>query len=690
MNIVTKYYQRRPMALLLIILLIISVTFSCIGISSFLTLLNQLNNINSYYTTIAVPIGLKRADIDVYRDGMSFALDFDDIQGSLDKDLVKKDANGTVINYSQQSLLEAALNAPQVLDSERSGFLSAYLLNAKGISSGSYNRAQYVEAFDGYTHSMCVLAVECVSANKGEMYGIPRGTVSFRILDCVSMMDSYCPEELIGEKISFDANNMVWTADGELLFEEGKTYIIRGFYKDYTAVRSEPEIDENGLASMKYLVSDMQPNNFKFTTDVLNNCTSYKTADDSQTVIYFPGLRNFTIQRGNGNYYCSPDDILPYFAEYEGDVWEFIESEEGKIWKETIIPMTEMNQNSCGVVFIDNLDNLCNFNTGRASVIEGRAFTDREYEDGSNVCLVSTTFAIQNGLNIGDSLEFDFYDTTVIQAEINVTYEFSQELGTVYQVLPLTEESRIGVTKSYEIIGIYSAPEWDIASQDFTAETVFVPKNSMENIEQYTEYSIPFLNTVTIENGSEEEFEAYMSTQSRVEDAMSNTFFSWLELDEDGIEQFKSNNTMAGKFIYFNQNYDATLMSNEAMVENATYLLIISSVVFIIAMLIYYIVLMNKLNPIVRSMRLVGMSKISAFGKLQGTFIFIDIAVVVIGTVISALIFDYVSNTIFERTFELSLNTMVFTAAVQVGVLVAAGIIFSVFTVSKNLMRKKH
>ncbi|MBQ2881699.1 MAG: hypothetical protein IJE40_05475 [Clostridia bacterium] len=689
MNPVTKYYQRRQLTLLLIILLIISVTFSCIGISSFLTLLNQLKNIDSYYTTIAVPMGLKRENIDVKVGGLFFALDAEDIQGSLDKDLVKKDVNGVVISYSQQSLLEAALDAPQVLASERSGFLSAHLLNSKGISSGSYNRAQYVEAFDGYTHSMCVLAVECVSANKGEMYGIPRGTVSFRILDCVSMMDSYCPEELIGQVISFDANNMVWTFDGELLFEEGKTYIIRGFYKDYTAVRSEPEIDENGLASMKYLYMDMQPNNFKFTTDVLNNCTSYKTSDDSQSIVYFPGLKNFTIQRGDGNFYCSPDDILPYFAEYEGDVWDFIESDAGKVWKDTIIPMAELNQNSCGVVFTDNLNNLYNFNTGRASVIEGRAFTEQEYKDGSDVCLVSVAFAVQNGLNIGDTLEFDFYDTVVVQSEAAVTYEFAQAIGSVYQVLPLTEEARIGVTKSYEVIGIYSAPEWDIGSQDFCAETIFVPKNSMENVAQYTEYSIPFLNTVTIENGSEAEFEAYMAAQSRVNDVLEHTFFSMLELDEAGIEQFKTDNTMAGKFIYFNQNYDATLMSNEAMFENASYLLTISSVVFFIAMLIYYIVLMNKLHPIIRSMRLLGVSKLSVFGKIQLTFISVDIFVVAVGSILSALIFGYVSNTIFERTFELALDTMMFTAVIQILCLIVVGGFFSAFTANRNLMSKK-
>ncbi|MBQ3005372.1 MAG: hypothetical protein IJD88_05520, partial [Clostridia bacterium] len=273
--------------------------------------------------------------------------------------------------------------------------------------------------------------------------------------------------------------------------------------------------------------------------------------------------------------------------------------------------------------------------------------------------------------------------------EAAVTYEFAQAIGSVYQVLPLTEEARIGVTKSYEVIGIYSAPEWDIGSQDFCAETIFVPKNSMENVAQYTEYSIPFLNTVTIENGSEAEFEAYMAAQSRVNDVLEHTFFSMLELDEAGIEQFKTDNTMAGKFIYFNQNYDATLMSNEAMFENASYLLTISSVVFFIAMLIYYIVLMNKLHPIIRSMRLLGVSKLSVFGKIQLTFISVDIFVVAVGSILSALIFGYVSNTIFERTFELALDTMMFTAVIQILCLIVVGGFFSAFTANRNLMSKK-
>ena len=194
---------------------------------------------------------------------------------------------------------------------------------------------------------------------------------------------------------------------------------------------------------------------------------------------------------------------------------------------------------------------------------------------------------------------------------------------------------------------------------------------------------------MTIENGSEAEFEAYMAAQSRVNDVLEHTFFSMLELDEAGIEQFKTDNTMAGKFIYFNQNYDATLMSNEAMFENASYLLTISSVVFFIAMLIYYIVLMNKLHPIIRSMRLLGVSKLSVFGKLQLTFISVDIFVVAVGSILSALIFDYVSNTIFERTFELALDTMMFTAVIQLLCLIVVGGFFSAFTANRNLMSKK-
>ena len=98
---------------------------------------------------------------------------------------------------------------------------------------------------------------------------------------------------------------------------------------------------------------------------------------------------------------------------------------------------------------------------------------------------------------------------------------------------------------------------------------------------------------------------------------------------------------------------------------------------------------MNKLHPVIRSMRLLGVSKLSVLGKLQISFISVDIFVVAVGSAISALIFDYVSNTIFERTFELSLNTMLFTAVIQLICLIVVGGFFSVFTANRNLMSKK-
>ena len=45
------------------------------------------------------------------------------------------------------------------------------------------------------------------------------------------------------------------------------------------------------------------------------------------------------------------------------------------------------------MVLTDNLYALYNFNSGTASILEGRAFEPEEYETAAAVCLVSAEFA---------------------------------------------------------------------------------------------------------------------------------------------------------------------------------------------------------------------------------------------------------------------------------------------------------
>lgn len=135
-------------------------------------------------------------------------------------------------------------------------------------------------------------------------------------------------------------------------------------------------------------------------------------------------------------------------------------TEAGAVWKDTIIPWTQICQNSAAVILTDNLNAIYNFNTGAASILEGRAFSQEEYDLGSNVCLISAAFAKHNNLSLGDTVTMDLYDTGMAEHEMYVEGTVASYHDYVYVRKVLTEDVKIETEKSYEIIGIYTAPEF--------------------------------------------------------------------------------------------------------------------------------------------------------------------------------------------------------------------------------------
>ena len=135
--------------------------------------------------------------------------------------------------------------------------------------------------------------------------------------------------------------------------------------------------------------------------------------------------------------------------------------------------------------------------------MEGRAFSDEEYANGDDVCLVSAAFAEMNGINVGDTVEIDCYDCGI------------EKLPTIGRIpqrrLTIMPSENIGMRKEYTVIGIYTAPEFEEGLYNFTADTIFAPKKSVPDAEKYENPEVSYLNATVIKNGQVEEFEKYMA-----------------------------------------------------------------------------------------------------------------------------------------------------------------------------------
>lgn len=102
------------------------------------------------------------------------------------------------------------------------------------------------------------------------------------------------------------------------------------------------------------------------------------------------------------------------------ELWEKYQSKEelgqlgrealaGEIWKDYLAAW-EKQQHSLPVVGTERLETVYSFLTNRASIIEGRSFTEEEYASGARVLILSEKMAARQNLKVGDKLTLQQYN----------------------------------------------------------------------------------------------------------------------------------------------------------------------------------------------------------------------------------------------------------------------------------------
>ena len=672
MNIFNRFFPRRPVfTVLLVLLLALAVGFSCIGCSSWSSARAQIAQINSGYRTLALPTPL-----DPYRYGGRPIDSFAPHDGNIHF------YDGTVL-YSKEHIEAVAEQAPQVERIERCGLLSAALKNCKGLSSGSLDPLQYNDGFECYNYSFSVLALRCTAiepANEEasveqidgmtvETIGHIRYDAQFEVIGCPSLHPAY--GDLTGKTVHIVAGGFSpYRADLTLPFEVGKSYIVRAYFEDlpilYGWDYNDPDQTEMRLMQAS---EERFQRQIHFVRLALNECYEFDTENeqvqeenvDIACMMQNKNLRlaEQQLQDGVLTYicYCFPEDALPFYAEYTGDWEDFLNTEDGAVWRDTIIPWTKLNQDSAAVVLTDDLNSVYNFNAGVASIMDGRAFTQEEYENGGSVCLVSSGFAMYNGLSVGDTVSLDYYHTRVVEGYLYVDGILSSDTDSVFQRETLCPEDRIGVEKEYTIVGIYSAPEFSPGQYNFSADTIFVPKASVENAEAYEEPDVAYLNSIILKNGTEDEFEAYMQEHD-----------------------------MGESFVYTNMSFDAVLPALEAMEANALRLFLIGIALFVLVAATGGVLILLRVKPTVRSARLIGAEPPMLRKQLACSLLVPFSAAALLGAPAGAVFFGSVTKALLENTQEMDLTALLLCAAAELVLLLVLGVLLGLAAASPKLM----
>ncbi len=624
MNLMLKQAIRKPIfTMLMVLLLSLSDALSCIGYSALISARLQQKAITTEYTTVAIPKHPEASD--PYSDELGVAL-----QKCLYAD-------------------RAAQEAHQLEMVDRRGYLAGHIPGSRSLSSSSVEFGEYNRSFDEEPYSLSVFALRCESITAEETKNERTYTGTFTVEEVVALSPAY---DCFPDPDTICIFGNMYREDGSVPFQQGKTYLVFGTYYDKRVV--------NGRGILLH-------------EDGTHTTETYRQVEtDSRTLVPFPFLSSqvtaepSSLAEADLNgipYYYPSEGQLPWMAEYEGSVEEFLSSEEGQVWKEEILPMCQYNYESAAVILTDKVTSMYSFNNGDASLVSGRFFTQEEYDRGEAVCIVSAAYAELNGLKLGDTLEIDYYDSGFADwmngGHVNSIFE-TEDPGPFRQRGCLMLEDAIGVRKQYTIVGMYTGARFAFGIYHFNADTILVPKKSVPNAQAYEKSANSLLNTFVLKNGTEQEFEQYMEEQD-----------------------------LGGQFLYFNQEFTAAQGALEALEQNALRLFCLGVGVFLLVGALFLFLNFRRMKPVIRTARGLGRSAKKIWGEIQVLLLFQVGMSALLGGVLGAVLYRTITRRVLSEALILRPAALAEAALLLFAALFVAASCWAAWAVSRKLMKGK-
>ena len=626
MNIFTKkLFRSKVFTSLTILFMAAAIALLSIGISAWRETRAQLERVGERYTTIAVPS-----------------------PENFRKSILREEGADDLTPLTQQKR-----KYPGLLAEEFRGFLTAHVAGCETLSC--YDVGEYrSEEFDVYGAAIAVMAAKCTSVQDrsrpiDSRRSLEDGTiVNVKYQNCSYTAD-FSVEEIVRRHPAYgelpelkeiSLSTQIYTADKSIPFEVGKTYLLFGVFSGPGAIQTA-----DGWGPF-------HPEHSLLTVDLTGD-NGRAPARTGNMLFYWQKIEaNWGTEEAE-YYHLLEEDSFPFYAEYTGDWRDFLRTEEGKIWQETLIPLCELNYESAAVVLTDNVDSLYQFNTGAASLLEGRRFTAEEYANGDEVCLVGAAYAQKNGLSVGDTIHLDFY-----QNELKSRWAVQESDEEVLIHGPCMPEARLGVQKDYEIIGIYTAPEFEYGQHSFQGDTIFVPKSSVPNSSRYENPNMSLLYSLILENGRAEEFEDYLASLG-----------------------------FGGMFEYFDQQYSALEDTYAVMTANARRLVALGAAAFALAAALFVFLSLRRMAPAVRGMRLMGVEPDRVWRELTAALALLAAGSAALGGLLGAALYDFVTNRVLASRVALRPEVLALCAAAAAAALLAVSALCALPASRRKLMQ---
>ena len=363
-------------------------------------------------------------------------------------------------------------------------------------------------------------------------------------------------------------------------------------------------------------------------------------------------IQTFTIARDEffrNNYYrysIGRSEYVSWDYPYENPFWIYeydeLKNKPEMLKKyEQIARAYYINSRSFGVMTTNDLTGIPTFHLGNMFIPEGRMITEEEYASGAKVCMISTDLAKLQGWNVGDKIDFSFYEYNNF---VNATI-WGSRLSPRYTY---TDPDHFFDNGEYEIVGVYNVrPLTGTSAVSASAvsvpwNTIYIPEKSLENAPAEEDRPVTgALLTIWLENGKIEPFIERMN-----------------ELGITGAKQ----GDYEARFTFYDQGYSRIQPSLEALSGTAELLLILSSSLLVIAALLLAFFYAQSQKQGIGTMRLLGCSKARAFAAVMLSALIIAVTGALIGAAIGHALTASVGESIMANANQTPEEFLAFSA----------------------------
>lgn len=351
--------------------------------------------------------------------------------------------------------------------------------------------------------------------------------------------------------------------------------------------------------------------------------------------------------------------VRPVAAKLEGTLEKFLADPENALWAK-YVESWETAQHSLPIIGTENLESMYSFLNQDAFLVEGRTFTQEEYDSGAKVCVLSETLAAQSGVQVGDTISISqFYvnekwNDSLGGAEYSPNLDGRENNPTIGEFDPSTEF--ITEDEEFTVIGLYRKTDgWEENSYSFTVNTVFIPKkaqipggygdvSTLERIpmeELYPESGETGFVNMYDDRGN---FGIYLSV------LLKKGYMEDFELALSGTE-------LAGKFIAYDQGYEAMIGSVKSVGESSRKLLYMASAGWALLLTLYVLLYQGGQRKNLGTMRSLGAKPKQARRYLFGSGMGLAAVSVILGTALSGMVTGIVNSRLLEQMLNTEIGT---------------------------------